>query len=421
MKKTTVLKTIAGIYSALICLFLFSQCSSKKSTELKNGIWRAELQREDGNNIVFNFNVKDSLGRKTIQVFNADESLTVDSIIIREDSVFIQMPFFGSHFEAKLHQGNELTGQWIIDYGSRKERMPFQALQGDSVRFSVDSDSHHDISGSWETVFGSGENETNAIGLFEQDGNIVTGTFLTPTGDYRYLQGVISGDSLRISGFDGCHAILFTAKIDENDRITDGKVFSINREPRSWHAERKEFDSLPDTYATKNIPQGSVKADFTLKDMRTLEDISIQDEKFKGKVVVVQILGSWCPNCMDETPFMIDYYNKNKHKGFEVIGVDYERTDDFDKSKKALNSFFNRFEINYPVLFSGVASSDPERTEKVFPNLPVKISAFPSSIFIDREGFIRKVHSGFSGPATGKYHEQYKEEFHGIVEALLSE
>lgn len=421
MKKTTVLNTLTYFYFAFICIFFFSQCSSEKKPELKNGIWRAELLREDGNNIVFNFNVKDSLGKTLIEVFNADESLTVDSIIFQKDSVFIHMPFFGSHFEAQLHEGTRLTGQWIIDYGSRKERMPFQAIQGDSVRFETTSDSRHEISGSWETTFGEGDNQSKAIGLFEQKGNIVTGTFLTPTGDYRYLQGVVDGDSLKISGFDGCHAILFTAKIDENDRITDGQVFSVNRDPRAWQAERKDYETLPEAYDTKNIPQGSVKADFTLKDIRTLEDVSIQDEKYKGKVVVIQILGSWCPNCMDETPFMIDYYNNNKDKGFEVIGVAYERTDDFEKSKNALNSFFNRFEINYPVLFSGVASSDPERTEKVFPNLPVKISAFPSSIFIDKEGFVRKVHSGFSGPATGKYHEQYKEEFHGIVDALLSE
>lgn len=416
----TLIKTALSVLGTVIMIFLFSQCD-KSNHELKNGIWRAELQREDGNQIFFNFNVTDSSNQKIINIYNAEESLQVDSILYRGDSIFIHMPFFGSHFEAKILHDKELAGEWIIDYGSRTERMPFRAVQGDSSRFTTSNKAGHNISGSWEAIFKNENKDTKAIGLFEQKDNLITGTFLTPTGDYRYLQGVVSGDSLKMSGFDGCHALLFTAKIDSSDRITDGWIYSVNREARKWHAEKKEYETLPDAYATKNIPQGTVKADFTLKDMRTSKNISITDEAYEGKVVVLQILGSWCPNCLDETPFMTNYYDENHEKGVEFIGIDFERTDDFEKSKKALNSFFKRFEINYPIVFSGVASSDPELTEKVFPDLPVKISAFPSSIFIDKEGFIRKVHSGFSGPATGKYHEQYKEEFHEIVESLLAE
>lgn len=418
--KKDLIKTALSSMGAIVMIFILSQCGSHDQ-ELKNGIWRAELQREDGNHIFFNFNVTDSSDQKIINIYNAEESLQVDSIIQLGDSIFIHMPFFGSHFEAKILHKEELKGEWIIDYGSRTERMPFRAIQGDSSRFRASTKPKHNISGSWEAIFKNENKDTKAIGLFDQKDNLITGTFLTPTGDYRYLQGVVSGDSLKMSGFDGCHALLFTAKIDSNEHISDGWIYSVNREARKWQAEKKEYESLPDTYATKNIPQGSVKADFTLKDMRTLTDISITDEIYKGKVVVLQILGSWCPNCLDETPFMTNYYDENREKGVEFIGIDFERTDDFEKSKKALNSFFQRFEINYPIVFSGVASSDPELTEKVFPDLPVKISAFPSTIFIDKEGFIRKVHSGFNGPATGKYHEQYKEEFHEIVESLLAE
>ena len=86
-----------------------------------------------------------------------------------------------------------------------------------------------------------------------------------------------------------------------------------------------------------------------------------------------------------------------------------------------LQSFFDHFDISYPVLFSGVAASDANLTQKVFPDLPEKINAFPTTIFVDKQGYVRKIHSGINGPATGKYYDQFKEEFKDIVNGLLAE
>lgn len=405
-----------------IAVLLQLNCTADQSSSLKNGIWRAELERDDGQDIAYNFIVKDSADQKVIDIFNAEESLRVDSIVYKKDSIFIEMPFFGSHFKAKIHHNEELTGTWIKEYGSRVESMAFHAVHGDSTRFKVSSQADKDISGSWEARFSNADrDDTKAIGLFKQDDNRVTGTFLTPVGDYRYLQGVVDKDTLKLSGFDGCHALFFSAIIDSTDQLKKGKVYAVNREVQEWSAAKKDYDSLPDEYAMKNIPQGQVKADFSLKDMRSEEKISINDDTYDDKVVVLQILGSWCPNCLDETEFMTNYYDENKDSDIEFIGIDVERTADYDKSKNALASFFDHFDINYPVLFSGVASSDSGLTEKLFPDLPVDIQAFPSTIFIDKEGFIRKVHSGFNGPATGEYFDKFKTAFKGTVNELLAE
>ncbi len=422
MKKLQSLRKVLALLGFLGIILFLSQCKTKQQSKLQNGIWRAELQREDGKQVVFNFKLTDSANQKVIYITNADASLRVDSIKMKKDSIFIQMPFFGSHFNAKITQEGTLEGFWIKEYGSKKEKMPFSAVPNDSTRIPASAKANGNIDGTWATTFGTGENQRKAIGIFKQEDNRVTGTFLTPVGDYRYLQGVISGDTLKLSGFDGCHALFFTAQLDSSQKkLSNGLMYSINSDPRSWSASKRKYDSLPKAYAVKNIPQGSVKADFSLKDFRSGKEVSINDSTYNGKVVVIQILGSWCPNCMDETRYLAPYYNKNKDRGVELIGVAFERTADFQESKQALNSFFTHFDINYPVLYAGVSYSDPKLTEKVFPNLPVDIHVFPTTIFIDKEGFVRKVHSGFNGPATGKYYDQFKEEFNHIVDGLLAE
>lgn len=408
----------AGLLGALLFM---AGCSGNRAS-LKTGDWRAVLQRADGRQVVFNFEVTDSSGKDVIYVFNANERMRVDSILFDGDSVFIQMPFFGSHFKAKINTDGSLQGTWTKNYGNRLAVMPFHAVPNDSVRLLAYVKPTRNISGSWLAAFPGNRKDTfKAIGLFEQAGNQLTGTFMTPSGDYRYLQGVVSGDTMKLSGFDGCHALLFTALINDDSTISDGQLYSINSKPMPWYAEKKVFDSLPAAYSIDNIKPGTVKLKFRLKDMQTSKEVSVSDSNYLGKVVVIQILGSWCPNCMDETTFFTQYYKENHQRGVDFIGIDFERTDNLAQSEQAMQAFFKHFDISYPILFSGVAATDPDLTKKVFPNLPVKIQAFPTTIFIDKQGYVRKIHSGINGPATGKYYDQFKNEFKQTVNGLLSE
>lgn len=414
-------RTFRNIFLCFGIAILFSACTSKQTT-LKEGIWRAELERKDGHSIFFNFKVSDSSGQQVIHVFNADGQLKVDSIVFNGDSVFIQMPFFGSHFNAKIKTDGSLEGTWTKNYGNRFAVMPFKAFPGDSLRLPSYAEAKQNITGSWETSFLREDGSVSkAIGLFQQNENKVTGTFLTPTGDYRYLQGVVSGDTLKLTGFDGCHALLFTALVDSTNTLSDGKMYSINSKVRAWNAVKKEYDSLPAAYAVHNIQPGMVKVNFDLKDFRTGRNVSLQDDAYKNKVVVIQILGSWCPNCMDETQYLTKYYDENHQRGVELVAISFERTADYKESKNAVQSFLDRFALKYPVLYSGIAVSDPQLTEKIFPNLPEKINVFPTTIFIDKAGFVRKIHKGFNGPATGKYFIAFKKEFNAIVDGLLAE
>jgi peroxiredoxin len=391
-----------------------------KSNELKNGYWRATILRPDGQQIVFNFQSKDSAGKKIIYVINGKEHLLVDSIQTRADSVFIEMPFFESSFKAKINKEGNLEGIWVKKYGERVQTLPFKAVHNTKERFEVSTSPVANISGRWVTEFKTKNNSDTIIAEFKQEGSHLSGTFLDPTGDYRFLDGVVSGDSLKLSTFDGAHAFLFTAKIDNDKKISGGKFYSGARSIQDWNAEKNAKAEVADGFGETKIKPGTGKLNFTFPDSNDGHEVSINDKKYKGKVVVIQILGSWCPNCMDETKFLSDYYNKNHQRGIEIIGLAYERTTDFKESQKALQPFKKRFDVQYPILVTGVTVSDSLRAEKTLPQLE-SINAFPTTIFIDKKGNIRKIDSGFAGPATGEHYTEFKTKFNKIVNALVDE
>jgi thiol-disulfide isomerase/thioredoxin len=394
---------------------------AEKPPVLKSGNWKATIERPDGHQIVFNFQSKDSAGKKIIYVINGSERLLVDSIQIRQDSVFIQMPFFESGFRAKIISGGNLQGVWIKKSGNYIQTLPFKAEYNTKKRFEISAPAIANITGRWAANFVGGDGHVSAlVGEFQQTDNYLTGTFLDPTGDYRFLEGVVTGDSLKLSAFDGGHAFLFTARVDSKNKISGGKFYSGASGVEDWSAARNARAALPDGFSETKIKPGSGKLNFSFPNVEDGNPTSINDPEFKNKVVVIQIMGSWCPNCMDETKFLSEYYNKNHEKGVEIIGLAYERTTDFESSQKALQSFRKRFDIKYPVLVSGAAVSDPQRAEKTLPQLE-KIEAFPTTIFVDKKGNIRKIESGFNGPATGEHYAEFKKEFNKIIDSLLVE
>ena len=156
---------------------------------------------------------------------------------------------------------------------------------------------------------------------------------------------------------------------------------------------------------------------FTFKDIDG-RSVSLGDPRFKGKVVLLQIMGSWCPNCMDETRFLSSFYKEYQNKGVEIIALAYERSTDFTRSQASLRSVRDRFQVSYPMLITGVTVSDPQRAEKTLPQLE-KIVNFPTTIFINKAGQIAKIHTGFSGPGTGDHYEEQKKEIYETVNSLL--
>lgn len=416
-------------YKVSIC-FLFSIiilfCATpglnaqNRQQKLKIGNWRGEIIRQDGKKIIFQFETKDSLNRQVIYIINGKERLLVDSITFSGDSVFIELPFFESRFRMRMMPHGNLVGTWIKDYGNRIQRMPVKADYNYKERFEVKEKPSFDISGRWVTEFLSGNKADTIVAEFHQKGSHVSGTFLDPTGDYRFLDGVVDGDSLKLSTFDGAHAYLFTAKIENRNKISGGKFYSGATFVQDWQGQKNDNAVVSSGFQAVKLSPESEKLSFTFPNSSDGKPVSITDKKFQDKVVIVQILGSWCPNCMDETKFLSDNYNKYHKKGFEVIGLAYERTTDFSKSQQALLPFKKRFHVQYPILITGVTVSDSLRAQKTLPQLK-SIDAFPTTLFIDKKGNIRYIESGFSGPATGVHYLEFQKKFTKIMTELLGE
>lgn len=381
--------------------------------------WRAVIYRQDENNIVFNFEEQQKNNKTVLYILNAGERLRVDSVRFIGDSVFIKMPLFESSFKAKL-TGNKWSGIWIRGTSGAESVMPFTAEKNNDRFALTNGPAAININGRWAVKFSDDHtDEANSLAEFRQNANRVEGTFLTPTGDYRFLEGIVTGNQLKMSGFDGGHAVLFTATVTDKNTIQDGHYYSGLKYSSEWSAAKNAKAQVKTDEAAMYLKPGEEKLNFRFPDLNG-NPVSINDERFKDKVVIVQLMGSWCPNCMDETAFLSDYYNKNKNTGVEMVALAYEYSTDFQRSQKSLRKFQQRFNVQYPVLITGVTVSDTMRTEKTLPQV-TKIKVFPSSIIIDKKGKVRKFDTGFFGPGTGKHYETYKQEFYKTVDKLLDE
>jgi len=403
----------------VLSLFAFSSCKQAGLADLQNGTWRATLKTESGVEIPFNFELADSAGKKQLDIINGDERFRVNEISQEGDSILIQMPLFDSEIKAVL-TGGSLSGKWTKHLATNDVAMEFTASPNTNWRFfKKEGEPKVDLNGKWSSTFISADGkDTNVyIGQFIQKGNRLTGTFLSTTGDYRFLEGTVNGNKFYLSCFDGCHALLFSGT-ENGNTITDGKLYSGFSSIDNWTGTKNDKAELPDAYSLVGLNPGYKSIDFAFPDL-TGKLVSLKDEQFKNKVVVVQFFGSWCPNCMDETAFMVPFYNRYKDKGLAVVGLGYERTTDVARGRKNIGRLQKRFNVPYPLLLTGYTNQPGE----VIKSLPMlnKFMAFPTTIIIDKKGEVRKIHTGFSGPGTGKYYTEFTEEFDKLITNLLAE
>ena len=384
----------------------------------KPGNYRGILYREDGKEVVFNIEIKRTGNQTRLYVINATERLLVQDLKIKADSVFFRMPVFESEFRTEVQPDGSMKGEWLKGTAKKTQHWPFAAIPIKS-RFDISQGSaKDDISGRWSVTITRTNGTTRpAVAEFVQKGNRLTGTFLTPTGDYRYLQGVVTGDLLQLSTFDGAHAYTFSAKIVNANKIDEGFFGSGIGGKETWIAVKDSNALLPEGTAPQ-LRDGYSKLDFVFNDIDS-NKISISDERFRDKVVIIQIMGSWCPNCLDETKFLSDYYNQNQGRGIEIVSLAYEYSTDFQRSQKSLRKFQQLFNVKYPMLITGVSVADSLRTEKTLPQI-TPIKGFPTTIFLDRKGNVQEIHASFYGPGSGKHYEEFKMEFFATVEGLLN-
>lgn len=405
-----------------IAIFLISclfGCLAKKetATKIKTGIWRATIDIQ-GHSLPFGMEVSDHPGGGfQIYLINAQERILLDEIRLWGDSIDIVLHVFDANIKAQII-GDTLRGEFIKNYAVNY-KIPFVAVYGQQDRFEKRSQLGDipDFSGKYEVQFFDAKDTIPAIGIFHQQEGYLTGTFLTPTGDYRYLEGsVSSAGHLQLSTFDGNHAYLFNA-VKTGAATLVGDYYSGKTLHQTWTAVKNENASLPDAERLTYLKEGYDRIDFEFPDI-TGKKYSLTDAKYKDKVIVLQLFGTWCPNCMDETTFLASWYDANKTRGVEVIGLAYERKADFSYARDRVLKMTKRYGVNYEILIAG--TDDKVDASKTLPMLN-EIFAFPTTIFVGTDGKVKKIHTGFAGPGTGLYYEEFVQHFNETINEMLSE
>ena len=405
---------------------------------LPPGIWRGVLFLDEGTQKVaenasfdekskaelpFNFEViYDNPDSMHILIRNGEERIKLTDIdfgldrATARDTLDIHFPIFDSYIDAKYEE-DAIAGRWIVN-SKVNYQIPFEARYSKPYRFfELNDPPSADISGKWKVQFEvETESPEDAIGIFNQNGNELTGTFLTETGDYRYLEGTVSGNRAFLSTFDGAHAFLFEAKILEDGTLS-GIFRSGSHYKTYWNAVKDNNATIRDPYTLTYLKEGYDSFGFSFYDPETKDKVSLSDPAFEGKVKLIQILGTWCPNCYDETRFLVDYFEKNKMPDVKTVALAFERHADFGKANQAILRYKEKMNVVYPMLYAGV--SDKEKASAALPMLNEVIS-YPTLIFIDRENKVRKIHTGFAGPATPDYN-QFVKEFDELIKELVGE
>jgi len=402
----------------IILLFVSNLMQSKN---IKEGIYRGVLLLDEKNNIElpFNFEFKFQNKKPCIIIHNADERITVDEIIIKGDSLNFKMAVFDTEFKTKIVK-NGLEGIWINHYRKEKNTISFKATFKEPKRFLFENEKPNPLfEGKWEVTFSPDKSQASkAVGVFHhvEQTQLIHGTFLTETGDYRFLEGMQTGKQMYLSCFDGSHAFLFIAQLDSN-QVLNGTFYSGSHWKEDWKAKRNELFELRKADEITLVKNRDQKVSFSFLNIDG-KTISLSDKKFENKPVLIQIMGSWCPNCMDESAYLSPLYKQYKDQGFEIIALAFEKSTNIEQTNKQLNRLKLRFKIDYEILNTGETGKN--KASEIFPML-TDISAFPTLLFLNKQHQIVKVHTGFNGPATGKSYEDFTTETEKFIHQLINQ
>jgi len=395
---------------ALIMVSLFSSAHTK----MKTGMWQGELAMNDRLFIPFQLKVEQE-GKK-IYVVNDAEQILMTSYT-KKDSIYLHFPIQDAEVVFQLDEnGQTARGYWINHNKKAKQKIPLTLTWNVALRFSnmhPTKPIESIFDGTWEVTFQPGtKDEEKAIGIFKAGKDTeIAGTFLTETGDYRFLTGNRSGMNFSMSTFNGSWAMLFEAEL-QSDTLK-GKFYSGVSYASDWIAVRN-----PDARLRNEASLTYVVNDqkVNTSDMIQLNGSPFSLKSALGKVTVLQIMGTWCPNCLDEVQFMNRLHKQYEQFGLEIIALAYEVGTNEKQTRKKLKLFKKKIGMEYGLVLAGQSSKDVASAQ--FPMLN-GIMSFPTTIIFGRDGKVLHVHTGYSGPATGVAHKQLTDKIQFEIEMAL--
>lgn len=330
---------------------------------------------------------------------NGDERIACEAAPIQNDSLHIHLPYFNTSIALYL-DGPELLSGHYINHDKQNYSVPVNAVYNEQHRFTNTSSSIN-VSEKYQVLFRNSDGSTyDAVLLIENNLGKLSATFLTETGDYRYLQGNIMNNSIYLSSFDGAHLYFFQAGI-KGDSLTQGIFQSGPNNTSRWQAQANSSFDLRNPEKICTLTDSNQVFDFSLPNLNG-DTMTWRDFHFDNKVVIVEIMGSWCPNCLDAHRSLTTL--RKSFPNIEVLPIAFEYASDIESARAPVMKVLGSDHTADQILFAGKASKS--HATQLFPMLS-GITAFPTLIVITPQRKIHMVYTGFYGPGTGDYHSRF--------------
>ena len=397
----------------LLYLFVFCTTIYAKPTTNIQGKWILEFSVQDNNSIPITCEV---LNNKQIQIINHTEKIILKKIGKSKDTLIYEFPDFFSQLYIVWNKDKTAKGYFWNKNKKVKSTIPFKGHKTDESKFHryANNELASTLSTRYKTTFSPNATQPEmAIGLFEQQGNYLSGTFLTETGDYRFLSGNVYGNQFFLSCLDGSHLFMFTGKIDNKN--LQGTFYSGSNYSTDFVAQEDFNFELKDAYSLTYVKEESnaIRFQFPRLDGTTY---SFPEDAAKNSITILQIMGTWCPNCIDESKYYLELYDKYKDNGLNIVVVGFEYSNLPAFHKERLELFKKRYKIPFEILIGGENSK--KLSSEKFPFLN-GIMSYPTSLFFNSKGELIKTHTGFSGPGTGEEFIKYKKEMEDFLNKEL--
>ena len=353
-------------------------------------------------------------------IINGPERIKIPIVQWNSPQGKILIPHYDSKIEFRM-VGTELKGTWTKRKGAdRWSRMEFSAKRLEtesSAEQSVGKKEFRPFIGTWRTKFRSDEDDSVAVFRWSDLRQRIVGTFMTTTGDYRYLDSQLMDEKLVLSCFDGAHAFLF--RVDMQSEEGDDRIRGDFWSSDSWHdtfeGVRDSAAKLADAFGQTSVADKNALGSLTFPDLEG-RPTRLNDIRFRAKARIIYVFGSWCPNCHDAAAYFSELTEKFGAE-LSIVGLAFEHTGDFDRDAEQVRQYLKRHGASYPVLIAGL--SDKKMASKAFPVLD-RIRSYPTTIFLDESNQVVAIHTGFTGPATGREYKRLKQKFESIIKKLVS-
>jgi thiol-disulfide isomerase/thioredoxin len=407
-------RVFLSFISLIIFIAVFSTC---KKTADPVGLWRGTIITNSGEAVAFTLEVKREGDGIVGALLNGDDRTVSTSGSFEGGTLKLRYDFYDAELIAVI-VGDELGGGFTRQW--QKKTLP-RKLRAERVTGSLDASSQvdHDISGEWVIRAGEEPKVSFWRATFKQQGSEAKGTIIPVSGDWGEMTGSFENNQLTLNRFDGINCRVFKATLTPQGTLEGFVDFGLFDPKRKVVAERLTSENkasvanLPDpnNYTRMKNPAEPFRFSFPDPNGKT---VSSTDERFKNKVVIVTITGSWCPNCYDEAPVLQEFYDRYRERGLEVIALSFEYTGDAARDTKQVKTFAKHLGVKYPTLYAG-GVEDAEKNLSQLENF----GAYPTAIYIGRDGLVKHIHAGFEGKATGERFARLKTEMETLIQELL--